>query len=317
MRTLLVIALGALFFLGGCATKKQYEPEDTHGAITESSCPEITAVHAGGATLDDGTAIDTGGNTKALKKGYQFVGSAKDTLIQADDSGSVFVGDQEVTLDDRVISAAAYEDKLAFITAQNRYGVYDLAEETMVFQDVGSEINAINTKTVAPLKIDDLLIFATLEGELIVTDGSKILREITVTPANDFSNIIYMGVLNNTLIAATATDILALGQDRVFRESYKVADIVKDDDYLYLFTKDGRIVQLDENLKEIKTGNFLFANFVDATLIKGNIYAVEKAGYMLQFNSDLNYKVYDIDAIDSLSFFTDQTFYHGGRCFNP
>jgi hypothetical protein len=316
-RILLAALAAAVLMLGGCSTKKEYEPQNTHGDLSSYGCEAVQDVSQAGATLENGRYIDKNGNTGTLKEGYILVGSTQDRAVQADANGNVYVGEKKITLQDRVINASVYDDKLAFITAQNRYGVYDLTNDGIVFQNVGPDVTAINTKTVAPLKLDDLLIFATLEGSLVVTDGKKILREITVTPSGEFSNIIYMGILNDTLIAATASDILALGQNRVFRESYKTADIVTDEQYLYLFTKDGHLYQLDEDLKQIKKGSFQFANFVSAQTIKGNIYAVEKAGFMLQFNKNLDYKVYETESIDELSFFTNDTFLHGGSCYSP
>jgi len=312
---ILLLALVTPFLFLGCSSKKVYEPSQVSSKLKTKSCPDVVSITSSGATLSNDTFISntSQGNTP---KNFKFVHDVEKPLF-VNSEGKIIVEGKEIDLNERVITASLYDNQIAFITQSNRIGIYDLDSNSINFQHVETRVNTLNTKTVAPLKIDDIFIFPTLNGKLLVVSDNQIVREIVITPRAEFNNPIFLGVLSNTLIASTATDIIALGGNRMERMQSNVADIVIANDYLYLFTKDGKAMKLDERLRLIKEESFQFANFIQASWVKDKIYAVEKAGYILEFDADLNYKVHTLkNEIEGLSFLTNDTLYYGGKCYN-
>ena len=310
----LVSAVAAALFFSGCSSKKVYEPKQIDSKLASYSCEEIVNLTAQGATLEDSSYISKSSEGK-VPQGFVFINDTQKPIF-ADKNGLVQVGEQQIDLQERVVSASVYEDQLLFVTSSNRYGIYDLQKERVTYQNMQSEVSMINAKTVAPLKIDNLYIFATLNGKLMVVSNNEIVREITVTTQAQFNNIIFLDVLQNTLIAATASDIIALGGRSLQRHSEAIADIVLDENFIYLFTKDGKFLQLQDDLTIMKKQDFRFANFVWASLYENTIYAVEKSGYVISFDSTLTPTVYKLkDDIDSYSFLKDNIFISGGRCY--
>jgi len=312
---ILLLVLIAPFFFLGCSSKKVYKPSQISSKLKTKSCPNVVSITSSGATLSNDTFISntTQGSTP---KNFRFVHDFEKPLF-VNNEGKIIAGDKEIDLNERVITASLFENKIAFITQSNRIGIYNLDSNSIDFQHVEARVNTLNTKTVAPLKIDDIIIFPTFNGKLLVVSNNQIVREIVITPRAEFNNPIFLGVLSNTLIASTATDIIALGGNRMERMQSSVADIVIANDYLYLFTKDGKVVKLDERLRIIKEESFQFANFIHASLANDKIYALEKAGYILEFDADLNYKVHALkNEIEGLSFLIDNTLYYGGKCYS-
>ncbi len=307
-------ALALVLALSGCSSKKSFEPENTQGYLEDRSCEDIKDIGKYGATFEDNSYASFYGEGE-LPEGYKFISDDVQPIF-ADKHGNVLVGGEKITLQDRVISASLIDGKLCFITQSNRYGIFDMERKRMLFQNISQSVNSINIRAQKPVKVDDLIIFATLDGKLMVTKDNEIIREITVTPEGQFNNIIYLDVINDTLIAATSSDILSIGAGMVNRLSKPVAKIVTGVDHIYILTKDGYVYKADEQLS-IKIENyFKFANFVDAVLIQGNIYAIEKAGYMIQLNQELDARVYELDdAIEDFSFLNEGVFYYGGDCY--
>lgn len=313
--SLLLTALIIPIFFLGCSSKKIYEPKQTQSKVSTTTCATIIDTTSVGATLSNGTFISK--NAKGdIPKGFKFVNDTQKPLF-VNIKGNLIVQSKEINLNERVITASLFEQKVAFITQSNRIGIYNLETDAIEFQHIDSRIVTLNSKTVPPLQIDDIIIFPTLNGKLLVVSNNQIVREIVITPRAEFNNPIFLGVLSNTLIAATLTDIIALGGNMMERMQSNVADMVIAHDYIYLFTKDGKVQKLDERLQLISQESFQFANFIWASSVEDKIYAIEKAGYALEFDADLNYKVYELrDAIEGLSFLKGDSLYYGGKCYN-
>jgi hypothetical protein len=316
MKQLLIFSILMTLMVSGCSNKKVFEPEDSDFDAKSSSCPKPVSISASGATLDDGRYVSNNSEGK-VPQGFSF-SSDQGAPVFVDEKGNVSVQGKTINLKDRVITASLIKGKLAFVTYNNRYGLYDLQSDTITFQNIEASVNTIHAKKVAPVAIDDLVIFPTLNGKLVVVSNNQILREITVTPRGDFNNIIFFDVFGNTLIAATANDVIALGGRTLERQKLQVADIVLTDEEIYIFTKDGRVIVTDERLQTLQEKTFQFANFIDANYHDGYVYAVEKAGYIIAFSKNLNYRIYELDdAIEDISFFKGATLYYGGSCQTP
>ena len=327
-----VVSLIALLFLAsGCSSKQTYSAQKIDSRITGSSCAHVVALTANGATLSDGTYVYKN-KTGKVPKGYQFLNYNQKPIF-ADLKGNVKVGEQKIALDDRVLSASLEGDLLAFITKSNRFGLFDLENDAIIFQDIGSSVKTINMRVAAPLKVDDLYIFPTLDGQLIVVSNNQIVRQIRVSTQTDFNNVIYLDVLQNSLIAATSHEVISLGGQSLERKRVSVADIVQDGQSIYIFSKNGTLYKTDPRLLIEDEQQFQFANFTVATAVDDTIYVVEKNGHLLQFDKEDRVSVKRLGKtityeshpqvgqfkpfkIDRFSFITDKTFYSGGQCFN-
>jgi hypothetical protein len=316
MRRFLIFSILITFIISGCSNKKVFEPQSSDFDATSSSCATPVSVTASGATLDNGKFVSDNSQGE-VPEGFTFA-SDIDAPVFVDDKGNVNVEGKTIHLKDRVITASLIKGQIAFVTYNNRYGLYDLKNDTVTFQNIDASVNTIHAKTVAPVAVDDLIIFPTLNGKLIVVSNNQILREIIVTPRGDFNNIIFLEVFGNTLIAATANDVIALGGRTLERQKLQVADIVLTDEEIYIFTKDGRVLITDERLQTLQEKTFQFANFIHANYHEGYVYAVEKAGYIIAFAKNLNYRIYELnDAVEDISFFKGATLYYGGSCQSP
>ncbi|MGM0622523.1 MAG: hypothetical protein ACQESH_00735 [Campylobacterota bacterium] len=312
--TALIGAVAAILFLSGCSSKKVYEPRQIDSKLSSYSCEKIVNLTADGATLQDATYISKSSQGE-VPQGFIFLNDTHEPIF-ADKKGLVKVGDKQIDLQERVVSASVYAGELLFVTSSNRYGIYDLEKDEIRYQNMQNEVSMINTRTVAPIKIDNLYVFATLNGKLMVVSNNEIVREITITTQAPFNNIIFLNVLHDTLIAATASDIIALGGKSLQRHSEAIADIVLDNTYIYLFTKDGKFLQLEDDLTVRSKQSFQFANFIWASTYEGTIYAVEKSGYVLSFDDSLTPSIHKLkDDISSYSFLKDNIFISGGRCY--
>lgn len=312
-KTFGLLIVTVTLILSGCSGKKVFEPEDTDYDASYSSC--ATPIHATskGATLNDGTYISFKSQGK-VPEGFHFVDD-NSAPVFVNNEGLVKVKNKTINLGDRVVVATLIDEQLAFITHNNRFGLYDLTMDKIIFQEIAQPVETIHTRVVPPVKIDDLIIFPTLNGKLVVVSDNQIIREITVTPKGNFNNIIFLNVLGNTLVAATSSDIIALGGRVMERQKFQIADIVLTDEEMYLFTKDGSVIRLDERLNTIQETNFQFANFIWASLVDGHVYGVEKAGHIIAFDKDLDYRIYELDDdITDLSFFKNGILYYGGSC---
>jgi len=96
----------------------------------------------------------------------------------------------------------------------------------------------------------------------------------------------------------------------------EVKDVIVLENRIFVFTKDGRVILTDADLKVIKERKFPFATF--AGTIYGNyVYMIEKGGYIIATDLDLvSVNVYKLpDQIESFMFTTGDTLYYGNHFF--
>jgi hypothetical protein len=164
----------------------------------------------------------------------------------------------------------------------------------------GATSIAVDARIVQPYFMGDLVLFLTLDGKVVIVNKKlkKRLRTIVVSGDEYFNNVIYFDILKEKLIVATATKILSFGSSQQ-RAEYEARNITHDDSLLYIATKQGDIVSLDESLKLHAKVHFPFAHFLALQVHNDHIYALEKEGYLIVLSKDLlKYKIYEVDLED-------------------
>jgi hypothetical protein len=111
------------------------------------------------------------------------------------------------------------------------------------------------------------------------------------------------------VIAATGNKVLSLS-DKEVRAEYDIRAAVDDGRNIFLATKQGEIVSLSSDLQHNAKLKFPFAHFLGMIVNNGKLYALEKAGYIIEMSRDLlEYSVYEADFDDGYVYINDKTFY--------
>ena len=289
--------LTALLLFSGCSSKSYFEPKKIDGHVdfdSKISSP-IVSVNAQGATLKNGqfvTRKSIGGFS--LPEGYEFLSSGENNVVAGNDFGDVLIfdkGGKEIgrhKFDSKVATASARENLLAFISADNTSVLFDMKESKMLFKQKNDSEFAVNAKIAAPYFLNELIIFPTLDGKLLVVDinEKKIVRDVVISSEKSFNNVIFFDIIDNRLLAATPTKIVSINPKFANFMDADIVDIVFIKDGVYIFTKDGKIILTDPDLKVLKEKKFPFARFLGAIYGK-YIYAVEKEGYLIATDVNL------------------------------
>lgn len=325
---LILITATALFLLSGCGTKRQsYEPKTLSGEVDyDGRLPaSIVDVTRDGATLENGQIITKEGLLDVkLPEDFVFLGVTEKKYIAASRCGKLIIVDKagqklyEKQFDVLVASASLKDNMLAVVLSNNDLLLIDISKDEELFEQTGSKVYAHDSRMAAPYFLNALLIYPTLDGKLIIVDTNeqKVLRDVVVKSEKFFSNVIYLDVLNDRLVAATRQRVVSINPKSMAFLDEEVRDVIILENRVLVFTKDGRIVLTDADLNVLKERKFNFASFSGA--IYGEyIYAIENAGYLIATDLDLiTSNVYELpDEIDSFMFTTDNTLFFEDHYF--
>lgn len=302
MKTLINILFVGFIFLG-CSSKEYYEPDfekieyisgEEH-TLQNLEAP-IKTFNRYGATLTNQTVVLSGGlKDKKLKDGFNFINEIDDTMISADNDGKILVGDTELNLD-KVVVAASYKDNLlAIVFVDNSIALYDMSKKQMLFKEYYKESLANDIRISNPIFMSDIVLYPTLDGKAIVVSliDPKILRTIIVDSSTKFNNVSFFSIVNNSLIAATANQIISLNASSLISKDFEIRDIIKKDNYIYIATLDGQILKLDSALNVLAKTKFKYAKVYSLGINDKFLYALESQSYLIQLDHDLkNEKVF-------------------------
>ncbi len=292
---ILSIAAAAIMF-GGCSSKSYFEPKQVEGKVDFDSkiSSKLVSVNAQGATMENGQFVTKKGIGKfALPKGFEFLSQTGSLVVASNDFGDVIVLDdsgKEIAkhnFDLKIATAAAKDGKLALIATDNTSVLYDYQTSSVLFKQKNDTAFAVDSKIAAPYFLEALVIFPTFDGKLLVVDTNekKIVRDVVISSEKNFNNVIFFDIIDNKLVAATPTKVVSINPKTANFLDADVADIIFVKEGIYVFTKDGKIILTDTDLRILKEKKFPFARFVG--VIHGKyIYAVEKEGYLIA--TDIN-----------------------------
>ncbi len=289
MKTLL-LALSALLILTSCAGKKYFEPEDTQSYEGEvlSIDDDIQTFNRSGATLENGYYLSSNGVSKtALPEGFEFINQVNNTVIATNNKDKILLNDEIIEINDVVVAASIENNNLALVFSNNTIAIYNMLDKKIVFKEYYKESIPNDIRITNPLFMNNLILFPTLDGKIVVVskEEKKAVKTIVVDPDSTFNNIIFLSVLNDTLIAATNNKIIAVGTGTLNVKDYEIREITTSDKHIYIGTIDGRLIQLDVALNELATKKYKFAKFY-ALAYKDALYALESQGFLIKVEED-------------------------------
>jgi len=314
-----LFALFLLILTAGCSSKEHYVPEDTVDSIplTQRFEGSIIDIATEGATLEDGMIITKEGLKKTIfPQGYRFVFKNEEWSLALKTGGQVLaIKDENTTksldLSKTVATLALQDDLLAVVFADNELALYQFSTGKLLFKEPASEVIAVDINIANPRFLNDLVLFPTLDGKIVIVNSEvkELVRTIIVSSDEYFNNIIYFNIVNDTLYAATPIRLYTLGEKEV-RVNMEVRNMVVNEKGVWVATKQGELIALNHKLEVLKRQKFPFAHFLGLIVTDEAVYAAEKEEYIIVADTDLSsYKVYDFDLESGFFFSSQEGFY--------
>ncbi len=296
----IILIFVSVFLLVSCASKKEFEPKkvDRKLAYSKTVNSKLFDVARDGATYQNGKVITKKGILDIkIPKNFRFVNFCENLLIVTSNKGDM----QIISKDKKVLfkkefssslmSATLDKNLLALVLANNTIMLYDIKEDRLIYKEPLAKVAALDARLANPIFINDLVIFATLDGRLLFMNSAKkvILRDVAISNKSLFNNVIFLKVddKGQNLLAATSSKAVLINPKSIFNKSIDIRDIIYENSNVYIFTKSGRIVLLDEKLEILKELKFPYAIF-SSVFSNGKLYAVERTGYLIEIEKDLN-----------------------------
>lgn len=294
-----------LFAFSACSSKEVFEPADVKDDWEYCGGSDITieGVASEAALVEDrkvlikGRVIDI-----TIPEDKKLLGYSDGWVMSADIDGNLtlqYAADskmiEEFSLKRTIATAAIKDDLLAVLFANNEMALYSITDKSLLLKEQGDAPIVVNSKIVKPFIRDELVIFPTLDGKVVIINSQtkKKLRTVIVSSEEHFNNIIYFNLLDNKIIAATGHKILSLGEKEI-RSDFDIRDVVSDGKNIYIATKQGEILSLNSDLQKNVSTKFPFAHFLGMIVHNDKLYALEKEGYIIELSKDLfEYAVYD------------------------
>ncbi len=302
-------SLFSLFFLSGCVHKSIYEPVKVQGSVKNISAMKkhLYNVVREGGMLTNGDIITkrSGLIHFEVAKGFSFINETKNAIIVANSDGGLKIYSKpnyklmfSKKFDNAIVSATLKDNYLAAVLENNNILLYDIKADKVLYREALEKVITIDARAANPLFLNDLIIFPTLDGRLLIMQSDKkiVLRDVAISDKNLFNNVIFLKVNNNKLVASTASKVIVITPKNIFSYKAAIKDILYIDHKIYVFGKNGTVTLLDESLKKLDGRAFDFANFVAVGFVGNRIYMVEKQGYVISMDRDLkNIKVQKLD----------------------
>ena len=321
MKNYILFASIFVVLFSACSTKEVYEPlyidqdwekyENADATIIDKSL-NIALLDNSKVLLKDGVvdvAVDKSHRVISHSDGW-VVSSSIDgntSLVSANDNTRV----EQFQLKKSIAGATINGDNLAVLFADNEIAIYSISSKKAIFKEQGSKSLAVDARIVNPYFMNDLVLFSTLDGKVIIVNIKlkKKLRTVIVSSEDNFNNIIYLDVVDSKIIAATSYKILSLSAKEV-REKYEIRSVVNDDKNMFITTKQGEVISLTPDLQVNAKIKFPFAHFLGMISHGDKLYILEKEGYMIVLDKDMyNYSVHEVDLEDGFVFVADKLFY--------
>ncbi|VAY87991.1 Putative lipoprotein [hydrothermal vent metagenome] len=286
-----------LILFVGCSSKQYFEPkQDTKQYSGQSKSIEyyIKQSNKNGATLFNYKIItDDGISNYSLPKGYHLLNKTKDTIIASNNTKRLLLKsrDKETILlfTKNIISATLHDNLLALIFENNSLGVFDISLQKFKLKEY-QQVSILNDHRIAsPIFLTNIILFPTLNGTVVIVDNQnfRIIKTITIDPASQINNIIFLKTIDDTMLVATPNKIFTLYNDNVYKKEYKIKDIIINNKYLFVATLNGEIIKLDLSLNELVKRKFKFAK-IHLLGFGTKLYALESNGFLISLNDDFS-----------------------------
>lgn len=299
MKKHILLLVTLAFIFAGCSSKEFYEPEDTVGDYdntTASLNGDIISMNKDGATLDSGEIITKRGVSKfTLPEGYSFLNISNDIVIASNYKDKILLDKKEIEVGGVVVAAALKKNKLALLFSDNSIQIYNTDTKKILLKEYFAHSFVNDTRIANPYFMENIILFPTLDGKIIVVADStnKIVKNIVVDANGQFNNIIFLNVINDTLVAATANKVISVGDGVLNLKDYSIRDIISKGSNIYLATIDGQIIKTDISLNIMDRKKFKYAK-IYALAYGTSLYALESQGYLINISEDFkSEKIYD------------------------
>ncbi|MDR3177807.1 MAG: PQQ-like beta-propeller repeat protein [Campylobacteraceae bacterium] len=318
-----------VIFMSGCGTKRQYfEPQNLQGSVKfdGSLTSDIKEVARDGASLKNGYIITRGGSELniGLENAESFLGEFDGKFITSLPNGLLYIKNSEgepiysKNVGTMIASASIDGDTLAIITSDNMLYIIDTTNNATIFQKKAESVPSLDSRMAAPYFLGSLVIFPTLDGKLSIVDRSSgnLIRNVVVSAERDFNNVIFLDVAEDRMFAATAKRIIGISPTNLNYIDDEIKDAILLNERVFVFTKDGRVILADLDLKILSEQKFPFAIF-SAVAAKDKLYIIEKRGYLIK--SDLDLKDFEVLKlpfdIEDFLFAADNKIYYGNSFY--
>ncbi|MDO9056365.1 MAG: hypothetical protein Q7U69_07415 [Sulfuricurvum sp.] len=325
----IALVLGAALLLSGCSHKEVYKPEDVKGEWRNAGelSASISQTTHSAALLDNGRLLTKDGEKNIkIPEEYRLINANETWVITESPEGNLVLfpvdgTDAKVTfeLKRHVAAANIQDDTVAILFTNNEMALYSLESKKLLFKESANSPIAVDSRITNPYFLKELVLFLTLDGKIVIVNSEtkQVLRSVVVSSDEYFNNITYLNVIDNNLVASTATSVLALSQKEA-REKYEIRNIAYTAEGIWIATKQGEIIALSPTLQFKAKKKFPFAHFVGLSVQNDRVYALEQEGYMIALTKNLlAYDVYDVDMdSDNKIFLGDGRFYFDDRYIN-
>jgi len=310
-----------IIVFSACSSKEVYKPKDVGDDWEqyEGSKSEIIDVASNIALLEDRSVFSKSKHIDVEIPEKQRVVTYSDEWVisAAIDGNTTLTSVSDKTLQENIdlkktiASANVKGDTLAVLFADNEMALYDIPTKALIFKEQGSSASVVDSRIVAPFFMDGLVLYATLDGKIVIVniEKKKRLRTVIVSSEDNFNNVIYTLILDNKVIAATPYKLLSMSQKDV-RVKYEIRNVAFDDKNVYITTKQGEVIALTPDLQVQSKIKFKFAHFLGMISLDDKLYALEKEGYMIVVDKEsFDYTVHEVDLSDGFIFVGDKLFY--------
>ncbi len=322
----ILVFAGAVLLFSGCSSKKYFEPQTTFSASSAvtSYGSQIVDLSRDGATLQNGSYIGKAGiNNIHLGEGYRFLNENSRYVLATNPEGILKIIDKQtkeavraVALHMPVVSATIKNGVIAYILNNNTFGVYLMKQNQKIIENRSERTFAIDTRAASPMFIENLVVMPMLDGKLIIVNiaDPESAKVVYISSEPAFNNVIYLSRMGNTMVAATPKKLITLGVEGKVEYKANISEVAIDKGRIYLFTKEGEIIALNERLEELAKNKFKFAHYSVATAFDGKVYALDQQGSLIVLNRDLNrYKIYDIGEVEEPALIVGDKLYKDGK----
>jgi hypothetical protein len=313
--------MSMVLLFSACSSRQYYTPKGITSSLSTISTVDIASFNRAGATLEDGMVITQKGPLKLkLKKGYKFINGNQNGIIISNKDGKCTVLKNRkmkaIELPKELVSGTIIGDKLVYVLRDNNYGIYDLNQNSIIFNDKAPRTFSIDARVENPIQVENLVVIPLLNGKLVIMDlkSNKVIKEILISSEKILNNVIFLKQLKDTLISATPHRVIAINNQGRRDFTTELSEIAVDGDSIFVFAKDGKISRLNKSLNVQDEKKFKFAHFSVSTLYKDRVYALERQGYLIVSNRDFTkHKVYEVPEVDGYSFVSGKYIYYDGN----
>jgi len=298
-----------LLFLSACSTKEVFEPKklskewDKTASMNESIIDTSDNV----ALLENRKVLSKNGELNiTVPDNQRLISLSDERVISASIDGNLTLisikdgSKTEFELKKTIAGASAFNDVLAVLFASDDIALYSIETKELLFKEQGGKVIVNDSRIVNPYFLNDLVIFPTLDGKVVIVNSKlkKRLRTVIVSSDDYFNNVIYFNLADNKILAATSYKLLAMAQKEL-RKKYEIRNILFDGKLVYITTKQGEVIALTPELQIDSKVKFPFAHFLGMISHKGKLYILEKEGYMIVVDKkDFSYTVHEVDMDD-------------------